>query len=926
MAITPNRVTTLTLDIDETGVIDPGFSIVRTGADIAKRAVEGLANPSEFTHMHYWQPGVWTLEPLQFDIANIQETTTGLSHVIRKSAWNFVQFLGPSGNQDAFIEEANWAKSDVPGSDYDGTVPASGDYFLKLSIPATGSCDPGVVSANATFDSGGPDLIALPVEAVPFDRVAVTSASFPTNQPFFVRFKADYSATTHPRYLWGLLFGEYEVVFGGTGWAYLWEFCKPSGSDTPRWVQRYKFRYADIGAAANNAHSLGIMPFYGPDGTKHISLVNVSANRTQGLNTGANAGVNSAVTDEHTYRFDRIIRGDDQDMSPGYATASNKLRIDLRRGLRLAVQISKLGFETSGTLIDDDTVVGSGAWTGNTNAPVGTINAVTDLTYTISPTIQDADTGGAFTPGTSVFPRVSFAFAGDGNNSPQLWGYALRQAAVTETASPGSFTVPVQSVGIDCFTGEPSTEVATISAFDIDGVHARLTKRGRFSSLLTTTYTPSGGSEKTVVLFNGICRKPRGTKKSGIVQTWNNYNLTIAGQWDKLSERVQGATPRTFALDDSSASLTWKITDAVKFVLAAAGYTSGQINIPDLGYRFWPAYTSKVSDIVIDPTASLAEFLVNTVHEQLGAYLYFEPNAGAHGQWIILWPATPAEDGTFTPVYNFVTAPQSGWPSDPYSPASYDDNTTFITDGIEYTQNAPDFNAIWVSTGMPTTDERNRSQIVGFAANPLSYAVPGMTTAPNPNHPDYIGHAVVAVLIKPELQCDNYNDTQFAVNWATRRLYNFYCHGQRICTFRAPLPIVYDATISSGASGGYRPLRFQDPIAIDGDNTWVVKSISAGYSSDQTQACTIEAIQPFPGQFFFGFEGKEEHRRMSRGRIMRHAGINTSASFGAQHIAGHKTHEHLALPVVRGGFSKLQNVDGSFISISGWNTIDGSSG
>jgi len=207
--------------------------------------------------------------------------------------------------------------------------------------------------------------------------------------------------------------------------------------------------------------------------------------------------------------------------------------------------------------------------------------------------------------------------------------------------------------------------------------------------------------------------------------------------------------------------------------------------------------------------------------------------------------------------------------------------------------------------------------------------VPGCTTAPNPDHPDYLGYCKKIEIIADYLYVPGPDNTatQAAVNWVCRRLYDFLCHGQLIVKIKAPLVFINDPAIAGSASNGWRPLRFQDPVSLDGDATWLVKSVNIDYSNDRIQMATYELIQPSIGQYFFGFELKEIIRRLRRQGVIQTAGSSShSAAHAITAPSSHRELGRLEAPKIRNGWSTIQNRDGSFIPMDGWFTSTGATG
>lgn len=112
---------------------------------------------------------------------------------------------------------------------------------------------------------------------------------------------------------------------------------------------------------------------------------------------------------------------------------------------------------------------------------------------------------------------------------------------------------------------------------------------------------------------------------------------------------------------------------------------------------------------------------------------------------------------------------------------------------------------------------------------------------------------------------------------------------------------------------------------LDGDPSWLVKSIKLNWTSDRKQMAEYEIIKPFPGQWFIGHDGREKIKKSHRNSITKHSGMPHSASHSNKTLPAHKHSQHHRLSVA-GPISSIQNPDGSFITFPAWNTQDGSDG
>lgn len=962
-AVTPYRQSALILDPELSSVLqEPGITLRRDGHQIARRAAQGVANKGEWTNVKFWPSGCWGLAPVQQDMANLYESSLAASLVI--TDWSFVQTAAHGGGTQDIMQTAhNWAKSTAAGASYSGLVPDTGDVFYRKRIPAGSSNDPGALGVNAGFDSARPAL-PYPNTDIPMDRIGYTNSVLPHDAGIFLRWRTPGNHLSPHRYIAAVHFGQYALVLTGSGEAQLWEYAKRS--DTTRYyVQRDSWRYTqEAHASAGTAHCMAIFPVVASDGNRYINFSNLATAAAPNANVGRKIDTGQSVTGEHVYRVTTAVTGTDIDLSPGHVTTADRVRIDVRRDTKPDIQISRLGFlaETNGILLDDAILVPNGNFTGNTATINQNYGFVTPSGTTCAGEILDAVTGTTFVTGTDKYPRAKFTLTtSDPLVTPTLWGYHHVQAPVHVTYAPGSFVIAGNKFHITGYAGDPQTELATVEAYDVSGQHTRLQKRGRFSAIVTTTFAPdpaAPGTIFTVILFHGVAISPQGEQVGAqlahpggsgpgdaglptgtyVAPSFWRYSINICGMYHRLNETSQPPYPAIYANDladpqnGDGYDQTWKVTDVIVDVLGRCGFDAAQRNIPDLPYRIWPGYTNDTSDLSIEPTTGLAEWLVRMIRDHLGAYLMFEPNSGAFGQWILIFGTQPLDDGTFAnPVLNFSGEPAavSGLanPSTPLSYAAVSGVKTVPYKSITGSQNPPDYNKITVSTGVATADSDTEQVVQQVIVNPLSYAVPGASISPDPDHPDYIGHCIPDLQICPELYVGGDGNfdleaTKATVNWVARRKYDYFCHGQILRFVDIPLTFVHDTSLSAtvaSSSGNWRPLRFQDPVMLDGDPSWLVKGIQPYWESDRDQRCIVEIIQPFPGQMFVGHDGVEKHKKSHRAQVTKHSGMPHSASHTGRTVPAHKHAQHHKLSIA-GPIDTIQNPDGSFVTFTGWLT------
>ena len=928
-APTVGRTTSLTLDLDEVVLVEPGINSVRRGSDISTGNAEGVGG--QLTNVKYWSSGAYSLSPLQDDITNIYEAQAGQASILGPTDFTLLQLTGTSGSAvPAVLPRNNFAQMTLAGADYNSLVATTGDPFLEKVWQAGTNLDPSTISGNTALVAAGVSP-SLPNVTVPMDRTGLSSATFPQDAGFFLRWGTSGTPHDYPQYIWTFGFGSHSVTFTGDGKAILYEYCQKADL-TYYTAKRLVWRYCSPKQVMATSHSLAIWPHLGPHGEKFIAFGNNQLDVAEVINTGFKVNSKNVAAHEKIYRADSAARGSDIDAAgAGHVTTAAQIWWDSRRDIRVKVQVSKLAWATSGTLIDFAHSVGTAV--ANTSAVNLTMAKITPTGTTLTGVVNDARTNVAFVPGTDSQPYPKFTFTGDGTNTPILYGYRLKQAEVTATISPTSFQPDISSVSVSGFAGDPSEESAYIDAYDLLNTHTRLKKRGRLSAAIDITDPYAG----TVRLFQGYVTRPRSRQigpaippgfsvnsgnpvNGNVAPGWRSYQLSMMGMHMRLSEKV---TPNfgVFGQDPAdTAGRPYKVTDVIRALLLQCGFASAQVDIPDLSYRLWPGNSGSLDDQIIQPGADICECILRLCRNMLGCYLWFNPNNGSTGKWQLLFATQPNMDGTFTPVYNFVTTPPAG--KVPTYGGSYPAQTTWIDGSPDYLTIPPDFNAIIVTADAPLSGTNTRLKSVAYCYNYLSWNVPHATVSASPDHPDYIGYCKPLEIIDPSLVGNTDADTWAAVAWTTRRAYDFYCHAQQIVRFKAPLVLIYDSGLSQ-----YRPIRFQDPISIDGDPSYLVKSVTINYTKSHMMMAEYEAIAPMPGQYFMGVDGlhfkRDAHKRLSQ----RATGHGTQSNhWGLLSVSAAEEQKRLALPLNNIYQVPLQNADGSFIPIAAYNTATGASG
>lgn len=875
-AITRGRVTRAKLDVPETFALqDTGVAEVRRHGAVSQVAARSKgANSFYANSVRLYSSGAWGLLPLQLRLAQLQEKTAGAGSVYLTSA---------SGGSGANLLQAA-AVTPFPkfrrptgtgmGAVASGTNADGSDIFIRSRIVAGASWDQSAaVSTEPHITALTTALYAREVLTQPLDILARTSAAQSVDTGFCIRFSLPGTKQHFPDWIAAFTFGQYALLIGGDGGLELWHYApyRDDPSGPPAWRGALAARYCSPSQVSNNSHCLCLFPHMGESGEKHISILSLnmdasSVSAAGGASTLSPAQGNTGAhtTTEALFTFDGLSTKQVDLGATGQVTTSQRIYLLERRDIRGEWQLSRLSYPV-GTEAPAGKLIGA-AHAPTTPIALGGVAAgawaLTKLSREagamfITPRLKDS-----LTQSTTLidYPYPLFDFYSDGTKTPLLYGYALVKDAAVQTITPGEFVVPVKNVQVQLGGQDVRNEVAKLVIEDPADAWPRLRNRGRLSLRLTTTYTPPGDTEKTITLFRGAVSRPTRTKKgtlnakqgmSGAARAypsaqWSEYQCNAAGMWERLSATtLRTALSYELFLSDPAAALgadgsltPWKVTDVIKRLLSAAGFPSGMQRIPDLAIRLRPGIGTSISDSVLEPGTSIAQQVQNLAQKYLGRFLAFDPNDGAEGKWILL-AAPPA--GSVTPVYNFVgdiPAPSSGTIALPHALHAYPANTAPTFGRATSYVVPPEKNHLWAFCAI-NAGQAGPALIDNHLHNFLSYKVPGSSTNPDPESPHYIGHEELFLLGDPSFWAGGRplsgQETQAMVDYVLLRLFVGVCMPRRVQPIRAPLVFIQDAV-----HGAFRPLRFYDPVTLDGQAGWYVRSINIDYSNDRSQLATYE--------------------------------------------------------------------------------------
>lgn len=474
------------------------------------------------------------------------------------------------------------------------------------------------------------------------------------------------------------------------------------------------------------------------------------------------------------------------------------------------------------------------------------------------------------------------------SDTPVFYGYSFRQDALTRTISPGLFTATnirqFHSNGGD-YALQSAKAGLTLS--DPTNVLTKLHNRGELSCRVVMNWYPYGAMTPIdTVLFRGYASKSLNTvigspdpaflRSSNTVQglpegagfqgpprvfpdpEWGTFSIAIAGMWRRLAAdetnlRKAGLF-QNFALDPNATNpdgspinanpgaigITWKITDAIAYLLKQAGFPDTMIQIPDITTRF-PMSDEIANDhqLEIGFYTDFLEAVQRLAVTFLQAVVIFDENIGTDGAWTLL--INPGAEGQ-TPVFSFTTYPLGdGFP--PHMPGMYPQGSGWLAYPFEKYPFPPDINHVIVTPGLISGDFLvNASSDYYEQTNPVSYPVPGLESFVDPTSPHYIGREHLAYYIDPMLQDVDHGTTYNNCAAVGTRLMQFSGRGGWIIPGVCPLYCIHTTDLLGNPY--WRPLRFGDPVTVNGDVDWFVRSVSAVIDTerggDEMQMATVE--------------------------------------------------------------------------------------
>ncbi|MCE9559259.1 MAG: hypothetical protein K8R88_09930, partial [Armatimonadetes bacterium] len=427
---------------------------------------------------------------------------------------------------------------------------------------------------------------------------------------------------------------------------------------------------------------------------------------------------------------------------------------------------------------------------------------------------------------------------------------------VTPYIDSGAKKLPVlfvdkqSGVSITSQTQDQSSDHASLSVVDMTGQQIPL--RWRPGTPIKVAVWDTTTNLLVTTLFRGIIGKSNADLFGREGRSYpspdaSTIGFDVAGEYARLNRRL--VQSRIFLYD--MAALTtdgvapMKVTDAVQILLLEAGYSAGQMYIEDLPIRLFGDVSG--TDLTIEPKTRIADTIFQMLEDYLGAALIWCPNSGTAGMWRLVRKPVPPYNVLMRfhrqhPGAKKLPSTLRSYPITsgvaPYTSQLISPNY-MIRGTTQLSYEPPEGNCVTV-VGGGSDENGNQKQYVRTVYNFASYNALALSDAdphyPVTTSPDYLGEHVEIWVGDASL------NSQEAVDFVARRVFEIACYGREYLSFEAPLRFILD--LSDPYQTHYRPLRFGDVVDVeqpDGSfRNYAVVRCSPRYTHDNNQTAFYE--------------------------------------------------------------------------------------
>jgi hypothetical protein len=852
--VTAGRKTVLLLDRSDPSALDRPAEVIRRTTPQIARYRPKLPAGAQASQNVALVGDAFILKWHQAELAQVQRSVVG--GAIGAAEANLAQYVA--------VEKMARQGTDLPWTTPSAGLTVAGFPAFIRRVPRGVTSPPRLTADQAAVP--GPAFDAF--QSYPVDRILAGKVTYQPNCPFMLRYETPHqwegSDVLFRFYFGGLTpivqdgfsegmlretGGAFCLELRGSGTAALYE-AEANDASTP-WRRRFEFRYAEPHAGSRLVETLGIIPH----ANNRIGLFSAAGDlfapgfALLGL-VGAIAGV-ALHSQPATLNVFHDLPAETGHLHTQAATGPGIVRVDQRQDLRSPFSIIRCSYPSllageSGYIVDAPFAV-------SYPLPAGTpMELVVDAFYPpglsgtlVNGWLYDADTFAPLALDTLTGKFLSNAnqrryyavlqlTSGDGLQTPVLYGYHVRVSGLFRQNFRIPRQVDIDSVDITGPDTTPDHEQGTATRKDIRNDLAILRTRDRIRASLSLV---GPGGAVISHLFEGETLQPEGNwrGKPGMggypSAEWRDFdNLRLVGLWARIADQFSLSTvdfSRDVAASTGAQRVPWKVTDILRELFHNSGFDDTQLDIPDLPVRLWPgpagpSFEVRAEDYILTFGTDLATAIRKLSWDYLGMVILWDPNAGPSGMWRLIRNPTP-------PYTRFLARFHTSDPGPagrrlPHVAAGYPAGTTFVTHFDSWIK-APEVNIVTVRGMLP----HGGGQIEQVARNENSIS--------NPAHPDYLGRAI-PVVFPP----DPTLNSQSAVDWATRIIYDAAAHAQKWFSLQSPLLLVTDGTDPHQVRP--RPLRINDLVLIHnaatGDVPALVRSCNPNYRTDMAETMTLE--------------------------------------------------------------------------------------
>lgn len=893
--VTPNRKTIVIIDVPDTYLKDKNVQIDKKMSEIASAVKHSLTT----TQLN---SAVSDLSPTNVEFVKDVGWTSASTRKTIDLVFEATGFIGSMAMSalDANVASRNHyrAATDLAGitlgsnqqssglTKYQREVGAGGTFASELSADKTAYPPPTVreIQPLKRIAVGSDDLV--PTDTIIYGVEAKNVRGYSAFTRVYFSSLAGYDPIKDGS---KVATGQYAVTLFAHGLAILHEILVNPSTNARTWTERFSFNWLGTQHGEHINRTLVIFSDAVADG--HGGYVGSKIM----FQTLANEG-DYWITENVSHATDPNDRGRTSTYivpnAGKWACQPDKFRLDERADCRSVWSVSRALYFQNGNLVCNDVelpFVASDAtpfyvqWYGN--LPTGA---------TITVRLFDAETGNELTAAGSSGSSVNYGWKGfdltsgrtsdpAGKNLTRRKYRPIIQYTLPNSSKPivirgvkyyrdatwrqidGSPTVipTVQGVSITGQDSDPTHETCSFKFADMQGAVSQLDVRAGMAMRVDVNYDTSDPTKITNV-FSGYVQKAIADVKGGTpalglpVNGWKSYDVTCTGEWQRLMEAKTTQT-WDFSIDNQTISTTgkpWKVSDAIRTLIADAGYEDENIDVPDIPIRLFPA-GNPLETIRIEYMSAIYPVVNHLAMLYLGSWITWDGNATSSsgtphkmGCWRLLTPARPDSSGHYNILASFKTTPSLAATSGirPRFRVDYQamESGTFNETTIHYP-------TVWVKkrslTKYVVPPEGNAVLVTGVGlslAPGIAPLQPLTTTIFNPYAIKFDGAPTTDAngRAMPDTTCPDYtngrpvwivvNDgalwSQQAVDFWARRIYDIACHGQKRIRFTAPLIFVTDSQDTKQKHP--RILRFGDQVLFNGQQ-FIVANVNPSWTELQ---------------------------------------------------------------------------------------------